>query len=133
MREVRLAHAARRKAVPRQLENVLREGLRLERVPDPCVLVLFGATGDLAHRKVLPALYQLWRTNLLRASSWSSPSAGARTTGDLPRQSPGALEKYCRVLPLRESAWRSFAERIDYERRLRRAGVRPASPASTTR
>ena len=29
------------------------------------ILVLFGATGDLAHRKVLPALYQLWRTNLL--------------------------------------------------------------------
>ena len=29
------------------------------------MLVLFGATGDLAHRKVLPALYQLWRTNLL--------------------------------------------------------------------
>ena len=28
-------------------------------------LVLFGATGDLAHRKVIPALYQLWRTNLL--------------------------------------------------------------------
>ena len=51
--------------VPRQLENVLREGLRLERVPDPSVLVLFGATGDLAHRKVVPALYQLWRTNLL--------------------------------------------------------------------
>ena len=46
-------------------ENVLREGLRLERVPDPAILVLFGATGDLAHRKVLPALYQLWRTNLL--------------------------------------------------------------------
>ena len=28
-------------------------------------LVLFGATGDLAHRKVIPALYHLWRTNLL--------------------------------------------------------------------
>ena len=28
-------------------------------------MVLFGATGDLAHRKVLPALYQLWRTDLL--------------------------------------------------------------------
>ena len=29
------------------------------------MIVLFGATGDLAHRKVIPALYHLWRTNLL--------------------------------------------------------------------
>ena len=58
----------RRASAPRarsRVENVLREGLRLERVPDPSILVLFGATGDLAHRKVIPALYQLWRTNLL--------------------------------------------------------------------
>ena len=33
--------------------------------PTRAILVLFGATGDLAHRKVIPALYQLWRTNLL--------------------------------------------------------------------
>jgi glucose-6-phosphate 1-dehydrogenase len=30
-----------------------------ERSPDPCTLVLFGATGDLAHRKIVPALYNL--------------------------------------------------------------------------
>jgi len=48
-------------------QNPLREGLRLERVPDPHVMVLFGATGDLSHRKVFPALAQLWRTNLLPA------------------------------------------------------------------
>ena len=45
--------------------NPLREGLRLERMPDPCMLVLFGATGDLSHRKLVPALFQLWRSNLL--------------------------------------------------------------------
>jgi len=28
-------------------------------VADPCVLVIFGATGDLAKRKLLPALYNL--------------------------------------------------------------------------
>jgi glucose-6-phosphate 1-dehydrogenase len=30
-----------------------------ERAPDPCTLVLFGATGDLAHRKIAPALFHL--------------------------------------------------------------------------
>ncbi|HEX7611289.1 MAG TPA: hypothetical protein VF371_00855, partial [Candidatus Limnocylindrales bacterium] len=63
LREVTIA--ARRRARPEPDTNPLRQGLRLERVPDPCAFVLFGATGDLAHRKVVPALYQLWRTNLL--------------------------------------------------------------------
>jgi glucose-6-phosphate 1-dehydrogenase len=30
-----------------------------ERHPDPCSLVIFGVTGDLAHRKLMPALYDL--------------------------------------------------------------------------
>src|SRR5437763_16794637 len=39
-------------------DNPLIEGL--ERLPvHPTVLVIFGATGDLAHRKLLPALYNL--------------------------------------------------------------------------
>ncbi len=65
IREIRLARGERRRRPEPRLDNPLREGLRLERIPDPCVIVLFGATGDLAHRKVLPALYQLRRTNLL--------------------------------------------------------------------
>ena len=116
MRELRLAHAGRRKALPRQLENVLREGLRLERVPDPSILVLFGATGDLAHRKVMPALYQLWRTNLL-PHEFVVLAIGRRPyDNDTFRDEiRGALEKYSRVLPLDEPAWRSFSERVEYE------------------
>src|SRR5487761_1638251 len=36
-----------------------------ERVPDPCVVVIFGASGDLTKRKLLPALYHLEQGNLL--------------------------------------------------------------------
>jgi hypothetical protein len=50
MKDLRVSREGRKKAAGRTLENPLREGLRLERVPDPCVLVLFGSTGDLAHR-----------------------------------------------------------------------------------
>src|SRR5262249_13723420 len=65
MRDLRLATENKRRAASSKgLENPLREGLRLERVPDPAAFVLFGATGDLAHRKVVPALFQLWRTHL---------------------------------------------------------------------
>ncbi|AEJ39239.1 glucose-6-phosphate 1-dehydrogenase [Sulfobacillus acidophilus TPY] len=39
--------------------NPLREGLTERRRPDPFTLVIFGAAGDLAHRKLFPALYNL--------------------------------------------------------------------------
>ena len=44
---------------PAEAENPLLEGLRLRRTPEPCVLVIFGATGDLTRRKLFPALYAL--------------------------------------------------------------------------
>jgi glucose-6-phosphate 1-dehydrogenase len=41
------------------LENPLRVGLRQERTPEPLILVIFGASGDLTQRKLVPALYKL--------------------------------------------------------------------------
>jgi glucose-6-phosphate 1-dehydrogenase len=41
------------------LENPLRVGLRKERVPEPQILVIFGASGDLTQRKLVPAIYQM--------------------------------------------------------------------------
>ena len=46
-------------------ENPLLEGLELRRAPDPCTLVIFGASGDLTKRKLFPALYSLAYRNLL--------------------------------------------------------------------
>jgi glucose-6-phosphate 1-dehydrogenase len=117
MKDLREYRHARRKPAPRVDDNPLREGLRLERVPDPCILVLFGATGDLAHRKVVPALYQLWRTNLL-PHEFTILAIGRRAYDDetLRKEFRGSLEKYSRVLPLDEAAWRSFAQRIRYQR-----------------
>ena len=37
------------------------------RPADSCVMVIFGATGDLTKRKLLPALYNLARQNFLPA------------------------------------------------------------------
>ena len=41
------------------LENPLRVGLQQDRIPEPQILVIFGATGDLTQRKLLPAIYQM--------------------------------------------------------------------------
>ncbi len=50
---------------PSEFENPLREGLRLERTPEPCTMVIFGASGDLTRRKLVPALYSLAQQSLL--------------------------------------------------------------------
>jgi glucose-6-phosphate 1-dehydrogenase len=41
------------------LENPLRIGLQQDRIPEPQILVIFGASGDLTQRKLVPALYQM--------------------------------------------------------------------------
>lgn len=43
------------------LENPLRVGLQQQRMPEPQILVIFGASGDLTQRKLVPALYKLRR------------------------------------------------------------------------
>ena len=48
-----------------QRENPLAAGLSLRRTPDPCALVIFGASGDLTHKKLMPALYSLAVRRLL--------------------------------------------------------------------
>ncbi|MFM8656843.1 MAG: glucose-6-phosphate dehydrogenase, partial [Chthoniobacterales bacterium] len=42
-----------------EAENPLRDGLVNRAVAEPCALVIFGATGDLTRRKLIPALYNL--------------------------------------------------------------------------
>src|ERR1044072_3595516 len=42
-----------------QQTNPLREGLATRMVPQACTIVIFGATGDLTMRKLIPALYNI--------------------------------------------------------------------------
>src|SRR5580658_6353813 len=39
-----------------------------ERIADPCIFVIFGASGDLTKRKLVPALYHLEQSGLLPAN-----------------------------------------------------------------
>ena len=48
-----------------QTTNPLRIGLRQERVVPPQCLVIFGASGDLTHRKLIPALFELFKQRRL--------------------------------------------------------------------
>jgi glucose-6-phosphate 1-dehydrogenase len=52
-----------------------------ERIPDPGILVIFGASGDLTKRKLLPALYHLQQNNLL-PQSFAIVGVARRPLGD---------------------------------------------------
>jgi len=116
-RAARLARAAgSQRPSSRPAGNPLREGLRLERMPDPAAFVLFGATGDLAHRKVVPALFQLWRTNLL-PHEFALVGIGRRPLGDDGFRTGlrASVEEHGRA-PLTAAAWEPFAACISYQR-----------------
>ncbi|MCX8510770.1 MAG: hypothetical protein ORN83_03335, partial [Chthoniobacteraceae bacterium] len=44
-------------STPSQSSNPLKEGLSSRPLPRPCNVVIFGASGDLTYRKLIPALY----------------------------------------------------------------------------
>ncbi len=117
IREMRLSRDGRRRSSPKPIDNPLREGLRLERMPDPCTLVLFGGTGDLAHRKVIPALYQLWRTHLL-PHEFMLLAIGRRpySNESFRAEIHDALTQHARIQPVDDAVWSQFGERIAYQR-----------------
>ncbi len=58
----RVAHA---RQPSRSAAQVIESPARRRPVADPCAMVIFGATGDLTKRPVIPALYNLARTKVL--------------------------------------------------------------------
>ena len=98
-----------------QTENPLREGLQGERVPPPTTMVIFGASGDLTKRKLLPALYSLTRDRLL-PSPFNVVGVARRPIEDAAfRQAMReATDKYARRRPVEEPLWQSFSEGIFY-------------------
>ena len=114
IRQERLERGGKRRRAPKVDANPLREGLRLERVPDPHVMVLFGATGDLSHRKVFPALAQLWRTNLL-PQDWQLVAVGRRPYDDetFRAEIGKSLQQHSRV-KLEAEVGAQFLSRISY-------------------
>lgn len=96
-------------------DNPLRSGTRLERIPEPCQIVIFGATGDLAHRKILPALYNLRRAGLLPPETGVIAYARRPYTDTAFRdEMRAAVEKHSRN-PVEPGLWDDFAASIHYQ------------------
>jgi len=84
---------------------------------DPCTFVLFGATGDLAQRKLAPALYTLFRENLLPANFALLAYARRDKNDDVFRADlKAAIEKFAPKLPTDDDKWNEFAALCFYQR-----------------
>ena len=98
------------------LPNPLREGLAEERIPEPAAMVIFGASGDLAHRKLLPALYSLTRDRLLPSRFAIIGFARRPVSDDQFRdEMRAACNEHARRRPLDPELWAAFARNIFYQ------------------
>jgi glucose-6-phosphate 1-dehydrogenase len=79
----------------------------------PQVVVLFGATGDLARRKLLPGLLHLTRTGLLPECRIVGTSLDPLDTGGFREFARIACEDFSR-LPFSDDDWSAFARRLLY-------------------
>src|SRR5580704_15576870 len=84
-------------------------------VTEPCTVVLFGASGDLAKRKVIPAMYDLAIHNSLGARYAIVGFARSKMTDDTFRQTAGdAAKTISEVGPIDPKQWSDFASRLYY-------------------
>jgi glucose-6-phosphate 1-dehydrogenase len=94
--------------------NPLREGLSSRAVPQPCSLVIFGATGDLTHRKLLPALYNLAADGELPpAVTVIGFARRPKTDDDFRKEMEEAVKQFSRQA-VRDEIWNNFAQSIFY-------------------
>jgi len=85
------------------------------RACDPCIFVLFGATGDLAARKIAPALYNLSREKLIgERVAVVGVARRPRSDGQFRREMLAAIEKHSRGTPVDRGLWRKLARRWSY-------------------
>jgi glucose-6-phosphate 1-dehydrogenase len=94
--------------------NPLAEGLRLRRRPDPCVLAIFGASGDLTRRKLFPALYSLaYRRLLPEPFAVVGVARSEQTNAQFRAAMKESVKEFARD-PFRTDVWDSLAGGLRY-------------------
>jgi glucose-6-phosphate 1-dehydrogenase len=98
------------------MNNPLRSQLdqRLPRIAGPCSLVLFGVTGDLARKKVMPAIYDLANRGFL-PPGFSLVGFARREwqDEDFAQVVHDAVREHART-PFREETWKQLSEGIRF-------------------
>src|SRR5499425_812538 len=104
------------RSAEQQQMNPLREGLSTRAVPQPCSIVIFGATGDLTHRKLIPALYNLVADGELPpAVAIIGFARRPKSDDDFRKEMEEATRKFSRQ-PVRDEIWKTFSQSLSYHR-----------------
>ena len=87
---------------------------RIPRVAGPCVLVMFGVTGDLARKKLMPAIYDLANRGLL-PPGFSLVGFARRDWEheDFAQVTYQAVKEHART-PFRETVWNQLSEGVRF-------------------
>jgi glucose-6-phosphate 1-dehydrogenase len=94
--------------------NPLREGLATRAVPQACTVVIFGATGDLTMRKLIPALYNIAADGELPpALTVVGFARRKKSDEEFRKEQEETTRKYSRQT-VRDEIWDSFAQSIFY-------------------
>jgi glucose-6-phosphate 1-dehydrogenase len=98
-----------------ETSHPLEELGQQQRTLDPCILVIFGATGDLTARKLFPAIYNLKREGLL-PSNFACVGFARREKSheEFRKEMKTAVSEFSRVKPIEEPLWSSFQDKIYY-------------------
>src|SRR4029077_17618851 len=97
-----------------QQTNPLREGLATRAVPQPCSVVIFGATGDLTMRKLIPALYNIAADGELPPAVAVVGFRRRPKTDDGFRKGRGESTKKFSRQAVRDEIWSSFGQALFY-------------------
>lgn len=84
--------------------------------PESCSLVIFGATGDLTHRKLIPALYHLAVEHALPADFRVIGFARREKTDEAFREELGVTTRKFSRTPIDDKTWSHFAQSVSYHR-----------------
>jgi glucose-6-phosphate 1-dehydrogenase len=97
------------------VDNPLAAGERIRAVPPPTAMVVFGGSGDLAHRKIVPALYNLELHRLLPQNfAFVGSSRSEFSDEEYRADMRKAVEEFSRTQPIQQQVWESFASRLHY-------------------
>ena len=95
--------------------NPLAEGLHDYRIADPAVMVIFGATGDLSGRKLLPALYNLAKQRSLPAGFSVVGAAMNDMSDDVFRKhASDKIHEFSRTQPIDDRVLDAFLSSLTY-------------------
>ncbi|HEY3289650.1 MAG TPA: glucose-6-phosphate dehydrogenase [Anaerolineae bacterium] len=86
-----------------------------QRSPDPSTMVIFGASGDLTNRKLIPALYNLAVDGFLPKDFAVIGFARKPKTDESFRDEMlAAIKEFSRSKPVNEAVWADFSQRLHY-------------------